>query len=219
MVGLRGLTGFLPSLRKHIQDRKLRFYLAPDDGSQAMPGNGNLFSFTDLVNGQWTAQYDTLNRLKSATLAGTPSTIYAWTYDPFGNRMSQSPNGGVVNYPLPTNRSSNWAYDASGNVTDDGINEYAYDGEGRLCMVYNKTMLSYTGYAYDGVGNRVARDAGESGGLQQQLVANPDICGREQRGTAGHAERNRRSVKQCVCQRTVAGHVSVCRISLELCIE
>ncbi len=136
---------------------------SPPTPTTGYAGNGNLLSFTDLVNGQWTAHYDTLNRLTSATLAGTPATTYSWTYDPFGNRTSQSPNGGVVNYPLPTNRSSAWTYDFSGNVTDDGSNEYAYDGEGRLCVVYNKTMASYTGYAYDGLGNRVARGAGGSG--------------------------------------------------------
>ena len=37
---------------------------------------------------------------------------------------------------------------ASGNVLDDGSNQYGYDGEGRLCTVYNKTLATYTGHVY-----------------------------------------------------------------------
>jgi hypothetical protein len=33
-------------------------------------------------------------------------------------------------------------------VLDDGSNQYGYDGEGRLCTVYNKTLATYTGYVY-----------------------------------------------------------------------
>ena len=130
-----------------------------------MPGNGNLLSFTDSVNGQWTQiGYDTLNRLTTATVAGTPSsTTLTWSYDPFGNRESQGPNGGTLSYPPGNNRISGFAYEASGNVKDDGSNQYVYDGEGRICTVYNKTMTSYTSYAYDGLGNRVAKGGGANG--------------------------------------------------------
>ncbi len=134
----------------------------PPTASTGYAGNGNLLSFTDSVNGQWTQiGYDTLNRLTTATVAGTPSsTTLTWSYDPFGNRESQGPNGGTLSYPPGNNRISGFSYEASGNVKDDGSNQYVYDGEGRICTVYNKTMTSYTSYAYDGLGNRVAKGGG-----------------------------------------------------------
>ena len=106
--------------------------------------------------------YDTLNRLTTATVAGSPSNTLTWSYDPFGNRETQGPNGGTLNYPAFNNRvsGSGYTYDYSGNVTEDPSNQYGYDGEGRLCTVYNKTLKSYTGYAYDGLGNRVAKGGG-----------------------------------------------------------
>ena len=38
-------------------------------------------------------------------------------------------------------------YDASGDVTSDSINQYAYDAEGRICAIYNGSYV--TGYIYD----------------------------------------------------------------------
>jgi RHS repeat-associated protein len=145
---------------------------SPPTANTGYAGNGNLLSFTDLVNGQWTQiGYDTLNRLTTATVAGTPSTTLTWSYDPFGNRKSQGPNGGTSNYPPGNNRISGYSYDASGNVLDDGSNQYVYDGEGRLCTVYNKTMASYTAYAYDGLGNRVAKGGGNGLSCDNNLTA------------------------------------------------
>ena len=127
--------------------------------------NGNLLSFAEPTNsGQWTATYDTLNRLSSATLAGPPSTTLGWTYDVFGNRTQQTPGGTLYTYPAGNNRISGYTYDASGHVLDDGGSQfgfqYGYDGEGRLCTVYNKALAIYTHYAYDGMGNRVAKGTG-----------------------------------------------------------
>jgi hypothetical protein len=34
-------------------------------------------------------------------------------------------------------------YDSAGDVRNDGVNQYAYDAEGRICAVYNG--LGYTG--------------------------------------------------------------------------
>ncbi len=47
-------------------------------------------------------------------------------------------------------------YDAAGDVTQDPLNSYLYDAEGRLCAA--KTAgPSYTGYVYDASGIRVAK--------------------------------------------------------------
>jgi RHS repeat-associated protein len=143
-------------------------YSIPAPGAPAgYDGVGNVRSFTDLINGQWTQiGYDTLNRLTTATVAGTPSTTLTWSYDAFGNRKTQGPDGGTSVYPAGNNRIQGYSYDAAGNITDDNSQygyQYGYDGEGRLCVVYNKTMASYTGYAYDGLGNRVAKGAATNG--------------------------------------------------------
>jgi len=137
-------------------------YTIPAPGAPAgYDGVGNVLSFADLVNGQWTQiGYNTLNQLITATVSGTPSTTLTWSYDPFGNRKTQGPDGGTLVYPPGNNRIQGYGYDASGNVTDDGSNQYAYDAEGRLCVVYNKTLTTWTGYAYDGLGNRVMTGGG-----------------------------------------------------------
>jgi RHS repeat-associated protein len=135
---------------------------SPPAANAGYAGNGNLLSYTDSINGQWTAHYDTLNRLSTATVAGTSPATLAWSYDAFGNRKSQTPGGTTYSYPAANNRVSTFPYDASGDVLDDGRNQYGYDGEGRLCTVYNKTLLTYTGYVYDGMGNRVASGTGMS---------------------------------------------------------
>jgi len=51
-------------------------------------------------------------------------------------------------------------YDASGNVTNDGVNQYLYDAEGRICAVAStpvQGMTTMTGYLYDAEGTRVAK--------------------------------------------------------------
>ncbi len=51
-------------------------------------------------------------------------------------------------------------YHAAGNVTNDGVNSYLYDAEGRVCAVQSTPIpgnSTYTGYLYDADGNRVAK--------------------------------------------------------------
>jgi RHS repeat-associated protein len=51
-------------------------------------------------------------------------------------------------------------YDAAGNVINDGMNQYLYDGEGRICAVASSpmpSMMVMTGYIYDADGTRVAK--------------------------------------------------------------
>lgn len=119
--------------------------------------------------------YDNLNRLHTGVVSANTGpysnlSMY-WTSDSFGNRAQQSV-GGNVSAPVPL---SSWAhynaanqiiatnnlpngltYDLSGNITYDGLNQYKYDGEGRVCAVQT-TGPHYTGYVYDGEGRRVAK--------------------------------------------------------------
>jgi hypothetical protein len=50
------------------------------------------------------------------------------------------------------------SYDADGNMTSDGINQYAYDAEDRLCAV--QSTQGIVGYLYDAMGNRVFKGGG-----------------------------------------------------------
>jgi RHS repeat-associated protein len=107
----------------------------------------------------------------------------SWTYDSFGNRKGQTVTvSGSPNTPVPqtetakydtnnnhvtfaTTAMAGFVYDNSGNVTNDGINTYVYDAEGRLCAMLNGTTKLKTGYAYDGLGNRIAKGAISSSSL------------------------------------------------------
>jgi RHS repeat-associated protein len=98
------------------------------------------------------------------------ASSYATAYDPFGNRQLQSFQTAACSTsytPTVTYNSNNqvtkapssvsgFTYDAAGNVLNDGLNQYAYDGEGRLCAVKN-SVSSYVQYVYDASGTRVAK--------------------------------------------------------------
>jgi RHS repeat-associated protein len=149
---------------------------------------GNLLGYTDSVMGQWGFTYDNLNRLITATAASASVDTAAglaapfagsfgcWSYDDFGNRLSQS----ISTTPCSSGPTPmNWAhynsrnqitastqapggptYDNSGDVTNDGAHQYLYDAEGRICAVYTNPVAgisTMTGYLYDADGTRIAK--------------------------------------------------------------
>jgi RHS repeat-associated protein len=152
---------------------------------------GSSTTFT-CSSGTWAAiTYDKLNRLTSATANDGPwnGLTLSWTYDAFGNRTAQTP---IVSTPPPptltapvppaqtlsfttnnNNRIDNYGtsgYDAAGNVLNDLVNQYVYDGEGRVCAVYNVDQGS-TQYIYDAEGRRVAK-----GTIPNPVQPNPLNC-------------------------------------------
>ena len=166
----------------------------PGGSGSGYDASGNIIAFTDSINGQWSAGYDTLNRLTAAAQAPTsttaqniPSQNFCWVYDSFANRTLQARAGSSFtqcsttavtgeNYVSASYNNSNqltalsgeayaqggsgsWPVspDASGNTTQDAVNTYNYDGEGRLCAVHNTNYGAYVGYLYDAEGNRVAK--------------------------------------------------------------
>ena len=88
----------------------------------------------------------------------------SWTYDAFGNRLSEiDPVANTSatftpasNQVTATSGTAVFGYDAAGDVTYDGVNNYLYDAEGRVCAVSN-FVGTITGYIYDAAGIRVAR--------------------------------------------------------------
>jgi RHS repeat-associated protein len=143
--------------------------------------NGNVAAYTDSVNGSWNnIVYDGVNRLTAATQTpnGSSTQYLCWTYDSFGNRRTQTLSSTPCNVSSPPAPTSQWqysannqitstnlapqglGYDASGDVTADGVNQYLYDAEGRVCAVMNTPIsggVGMTEYIYDAEGRRVAK--------------------------------------------------------------
>ena len=133
--------------------------------------NGQITNITDTVDGGRSLNYvyDSLYRIKSAVTNGDtsyPQWGLSWTYDVFGNRLTQSITAGCTGIACPTNSLSvtastnrisgtGFSYDANGNMTGDGVNTIIYDGENRAL---NSTGISGTGsYAYDGNNLRIQK--------------------------------------------------------------
>ncbi len=138
--------------------------------------NGQISGTTDSFdNGRSaTYTYDSLGRLTQASTTGStnyPNWDLKFAYDRYGNRTNQtvqsdtSPN---LQPPAPSNSvtvnpSNNqistvgYAYDLSGNMTNDGYNTLVYDGASR---VTSATNVGGSGtYSYDGKGLRVTKVA------------------------------------------------------------
>jgi RHS repeat-associated protein len=108
--------------------------------------------------------YDDLDRLTGAI---TPSTPFAYTYDPVGNRLTRTVGSGTetLTYSLTSNRiatltpasgpARSFTLDANGSTTDDDLNTYAYDVRGR--MVSATSSLGTTTYQINALGQRVRK--------------------------------------------------------------
>jgi RHS repeat-associated protein len=105
--------------------------------------------------------YDQLNRISTAKTQATTEQ-YAWGlnfgYDAWANLLSASVSQGSA-YTLgvsmdpthPTNRLFGYSYDASGNMLNDGTNNYIFNAESEMTTAAGVT------YTYDGDGNRVRK--------------------------------------------------------------
>jgi RHS repeat-associated protein len=159
------------------------YSIAGSNQTSGFDTNGNLLSYNDLITGGWTMTYDNVNRLSTGVASSGVwnSLTLGWMYDSFGNRKTQTP-GGNPNAPVPPaqtltylpghNKISNWGSDQAGNITSDGIHQYAYDSEGRVCAVsyFNTGESAFMAYVYDAEGRRVAK--GSTNGLNCNMAAN-----------------------------------------------
>ena len=117
--------------------------------------------------------YDALYRLSSAVTTGStnyPKWGLSWTYDRYGNRTAQSISSGCqapmvcptnsVTIDAGTNRITDapYAYDANGNMTNDGANSLTYDAENRA--VTSASGGTTSTYTYDGNSLRVKKQVG-----------------------------------------------------------
>jgi RHS repeat-associated protein len=162
-VGVHPFAFFAKGLGCHKPRPSL--FLIP--GQTGYAPNGNILFRSDKVMGDWYFNYDAVDRLVSATPDANVLTQYqglngCWTYDSYGNRLSEyfsaTPCAGITGstlsqswalynsannqmtttskttgLPTPTSSGQTEVYDASGNVLFDSYNEYWYDAEGQLC--------------------------------------------------------------------------------------
>jgi RHS repeat-associated protein len=147
---------------KKVGDSNPFFHLSYGYGS-AGSNNGQIMSISDTVeNGRSVSYtYDALHRLKTAVTSGSagyPQWGLSWTYDRYGNRTAQTVTHGTgpsnsVSIDAATNRITGapYAYDANGNLTQDGLNAMTYDAENRVVSAAGAT------YSYDGAGLRVKK--------------------------------------------------------------
>ena len=117
--------------------------------------------------------HDDLARIASAN-CGTAAN-QTFTFDPFGNiDKSGSPYSFLPSYNTATNRislvgGSTPSYDANGNITNDFLNAYAWDANGRPVTV-TPYGGSAVGMTYDALGRMVEQGRGSS---YTQVVYDP----------------------------------------------
>ena len=154
-----------------------RYYAFDLSQPGAYAPNGNIVQVADSLQGTWGYGYDWLNRLTSASNltgpystdpANNPATIN-WTYDSYGNRLSQSLTGStnlslqqpLYSYVGNANRVEGFCYDAAGNM----MNSLGDCGFGSSITYDAEERISRSGaviYLYDAAGRRVAKGTGNS---------------------------------------------------------
>ena len=136
--------------------------------------NGQIQGVTDgLASSRSTSySYDELGRLKTAQ-TNDRSSANTWdlkfNYDRYGNRLSQIPVAGTAS--MPTNEvlvdpatnhitTAGYGYDAAGNLTSDGIYNYAYNALGQTLSVTPVGSNTATAnFSYDARGLRVIKNS------------------------------------------------------------
>jgi RHS repeat-associated protein len=119
--------------------------------------------------------YDEFNRLTSRTVTSGTVQNYAYSYDRYGNRWSQTltlggGTGSQTSYNFITSgfhtnnqiTTAGFTYDAAGNMTNDGFHTYTYDGEGNITAVDSGSTATYV---YNALNQRV-RAVTSSGALE-----------------------------------------------------
>ena len=139
--------------------------------------------------------YDGLARLSTAATtgsAGYPAWGLRETYDRYGNRLSQTAISGCTGISCPqpsvavtlaTNHliGPPYAYDANGNMTNDGLNtQIVYDAENHA--VSSSGSLGSGTYTYDGNGFRVKKVAGST--TTVYVFSGPKVIAEYDNGTA-----------------------------------
>jgi YD repeat-containing protein len=90
---------------------------------------------------QVTLGYDSFNRLTSRTVIAGTVRNNTYSYDRYGNRVTQTPLQTGYTFDPTINPANNritttgFSYDAAGNMTNDTFHSYTYDAEGNILQV------------------------------------------------------------------------------------
>ncbi|WP_263415228.1 RHS repeat domain-containing protein [Terriglobus albidus] len=129
--------------------------------------NGNPQTASDSINGNWTYQYDNLNRLSTA-VASNIGVGCQFGYDSFGNRKQEAPYQGscfspTFSFSAGNNQIDGYCYDGAGRLLDTmgcppagSHHQFIYDGYGNL-LSGNYNSTNSTSYTVDAYGRRVAK--------------------------------------------------------------
>src|SRR5712692_243036 len=116
--------------------------------------NGKISSQTDNLSGETVSyQYDSLNRLLSASATGWNQT---YGYDGFGSLVSKTGSSGTPTLSIgvdpATNRILGQGYDANGNQLTTSLGSVSYDAENRVQTAVGAQSVQY---AYDSSNKRI----------------------------------------------------------------
>jgi len=105
--------------------------------------------------------YDNLDRLTGHIDAQLHQ--HSYQYDANSNRTSKTSNNGTQLYSYPSNShrlaqvgSQTYSYDAAGNTTSDGTQQFTYNAIGRMATSINPAGVM-TSYQYNALGQRIKK--------------------------------------------------------------
>jgi RHS repeat-associated protein len=133
------------------------------DYGTSSTNTGRVLSRTDAIQPEHsqTYTYDSVYRL-SSVVAGDKTWSLSWTFDVWGNRTAQTPQGlatskvGTQTSGYANNRNTSFTYDAAGNQTNDGSHSYTFSAENQITQMDGGAAV----YGYDGEGRRMKKTVG-----------------------------------------------------------
>lgn len=130
-----------PMVISYVQQFLPWMYPRNADGGVPLPSYAQDYSY----------RYDLMGNRIYVT-EGSEATWY--TYNSANQIVSAQAGELVSGRFSATGSPQDFTYDANGNLTSDGVNDYSYDAANRLTRIVDgETLLTHT-YAYDGDGNR-----------------------------------------------------------------